>query len=134
MCSLILRLYFLMCSSCRPRSDNQLLPRNVTSKYRPIPLPHKHMSHDGTEVTVIYRLYLPPRRKWIVWYQLKICMLPLVKPYGFRVIKITSIIRTSLSSIISREVFSKPIMFIRTWLGASFTIFHLEGEGKNIII
>ena len=41
-------------------------------------------------------------------------------------------IGTSFSSSILREVWAKPIIFIRTWLGASFTIFHVEGGGNNI--
>ena len=47
-------------------------------------------------------------------------------------LKTTRNIETSMSSSISREVWDKPIMFIITLLGASFPIFHMEGEGKNI--
>ena len=33
---------------------------------------------------------------------------------------------------ISREVWNKPIIFSGIWLGASFIVFQVEGEGKNI--
>ena len=48
------------------------------------------------------------------------------------VLRTTGNIGTSLSSSILREVWAKPIIFIRTLLGASFTIFHVEGKGNNI--
>ena len=47
------------------------------------------------------------------------------------VLRTTGNIGTSLSSSISHEVWDKPTVFIGTWLGVSFTIFHVEGEGKN---
>ena len=52
------------------------------------------------------------------------------REYG--VLITTSNILTSPYLSISREVWVKSIMFIGTWLGVSFTIFHVEGEGKNI--
>ena len=47
-------------------------------------------------------------------------------------LRTTGNIGTSLSLNILREVWDKLIIFTRTWLGVSFTIFHVEGEGKNI--
>ena len=48
---------------------------------------------------------------------------------GFGVIKTTGNIRTSPSPSISREVWDEPIMFIGTWLGASFITFQVEVKG-----
>ena len=50
---------------------------------------------------------------------------------AFRLIKTTRNIRTSLSSIILREIWAKPIMFIGTQLGVSLTAFKLEVEGRT---
>ena len=46
---------------CRPRSDNQLLPRNITTKYPPIPLPWP-MKNEY----IIY--YLSPTEQEERWY------------------------------------------------------------------
>ena len=46
---------------CRPHSDNQLFPRNITAKYPPIPLPLP-MNNEN----IIY--YLLPTGKEERWY------------------------------------------------------------------
>ena len=60
-CSLILRLYFMMYYLCRPRSDNKLFQRNVNAKYPPIPLPWPMKNEN-----IIY--YLSPTVQEERWY------------------------------------------------------------------